>query len=87
MDRRLIDLVENWDELGWFDRKRIWLKCYLAKHRPDPRFVISLATIISIILLLINEQPSEHRTGLLMTTGLFYFYGIMIDFYYRHVLK
>jgi fumarate reductase subunit D len=83
MDQRLIDLIGSWDQLGWYDRKHIWLRYKIMRYKPDPKHVVSLATIISIIAILIGLQHGAHRTGLLSTVVLFYFYGLAADYYYR----
>jgi hypothetical protein len=80
MDERLIDLVERWDELGWYDRKRIWWICFKHKHGITGKLVISLAYALSVIGVMIGEHHPSHKAGLLAIIVLLYFYTMLIDF-------
>ena len=75
VDESLIDIVEHWDEFDWYDRKRIWWKC--VKHKQS-KHIISLATLLSILGVLIGEHHLDHMTGLLSLIVLSYFYTIFI---------
>ena len=79
-DERLTYIVEHWDELGWIVRKRIHWKCFKYKHGITGKQVISLATLISILVVLIWENHPQHMTGLLAIIVLSYFHIIFIDY-------
>ena len=87
VDESLIDIVEHWDEFTWYDRKRIWWRCFLSKQKIDIRLVISMVVALSIIGILISDQHPKNKTVLLMVTVLFYFYAILIDYYYKWTLR
>ena len=80
IDESLVDIVESWDEFSWFDRKRIWWKCIKHKHKINGKQVVSLATAISIAIVLNCEQCPSITTGLLVTIVLLYFYIILVDY-------
>lgn len=80
MDERLVDIVERWDELGWYDRKRIWWLCLKRKHGITGNQILSLATAISIALTLSCKQCPNHKTGLLVIIVLLYFYITLMDY-------
>ena len=79
-DERLIYIVENWNEFSWFDRKLIWLRCIKYNYGITAKKVISLATLISILVVLIWENHPQHMTGLLAIIVLFYIHIIFIDY-------
>ncbi len=80
MDERLIYIVEHWNEFSWFDRKLIWLRCIKYKHRITGKKVISLATLVSVLIVLIGENHHHHKTGLLAIIVLLFFYTMFIDY-------
>ena len=79
-DERLTYIVENWNEFSWFDRKLIWLRCIKHKHGITGKKVISLATLISILVVLIWENHPQHMTGLLAIIVLSFIHIIFIDY-------
>ena len=76
-DEWLYDIIERWNEFSWFDRKLIWWKCTKRKHG---KHIISLATLLSILGVLIREQHLDHMTGLLAIIVLLFFYTLFIDY-------
>ena len=87
IDESLVDIVESWDEFSWFDRKRIQWVCFLSKQKNDIRLVISMASVLSIIGILISGHHPKNKAVLLMIAVLFFFYAILIDHYYRWSCK
>ncbi len=79
-DERLIHIVERWNEFSWFDRKLIWLRCIKYKYGITGKQVISLATLISILVVLIWENHPQHMTGLLAIIVLSFFCTMFIDY-------
>ncbi len=79
-DERLIYIVENWNEFSWFDRKLIWLRCIKYRYGITGKQVISLATLISILVVLIWENHHHHKIGLLAIIVLLVFYILFIDY-------
>jgi hypothetical protein len=80
VDDRLLDVIERWDELGWYDRKRIRWRLIKVKYCINGKHLLSLATATSIIGVLIGEQNISYKTGLLSTIVLSYFYFILLDY-------
>ncbi len=79
-DERLEYIVEHWDEFSWFDRKLIWFRSLKYKYRINAKELISLATLISIVGVLILENHPNHKTGLLAIIVLLYFYILFINY-------
>ena len=79
MDDRLKDIVERWEEMGWFDKKYILWICFKRKHGITGNQILSLATAISIAIVLSCKQCPSRTTGLLAIIVLLYFYVILIE--------
>ena len=79
-DERLIELVERWDELSWYDRKRIWWLCFKYRYRITDKQVISLVTVLSMFIIAISEQHQNYMPGLLAIIVLLYFYTMFINY-------
>lgn len=80
VDDRLLDVIERWDELGWYDRKRIRWRLIKVKYCISGKHLLSLATAVSIVAALISELCPNHKAGLLSTIVLSYFYFILLDY-------
>jgi len=78
-DERLIELIERWDELSWYDRKHIWWLCFKRKHGITGKQVISLVTVLSMFIIAISENH-HHMTGLLTIIVLSFFCTMFIDY-------
>ncbi len=76
MDRRLENIILGWNDLSWFDKKRLWWKFYWSTHRIDPFFTISALAAISVLAVLMLETHHHHKPGLISTIVLVYFSGL-----------
>ena len=75
----LLYILEHWDELCWYDRKRIrWIR-FRDKYGVGFKMVFSLMIGLSIIGVLIGEQHFYHMVGSLSLIVLFYFYVLLLE--------
>ena len=83
MDKRLIDLVENWDRLGWYERKIISWKCTLASHKIDNKQIASLFVLLVIIGIGLFENHINEAIVAYAVIMLLLFYFMAVDMLYQ----
>ncbi len=77
-DNRLLNLIERWDELGWFDRKLIdWVR-FRSKHQIDMRLFHTVGAVVTICIIVIVEEHPNRATVLLAMVVLLYFYVMLL---------
>jgi hypothetical protein len=84
-DNRIYDLIDHWDELGWYDRKRIDWERIKDIHQINYRFAFTLVAGLSILGVLIVEQHLNHMTILVSTIVLSFFYAHLIAWLVRNI--
>ncbi len=87
MDKRLLELIAHWDQLGWYDRKRICLISYMSGRKIDIRILAGLVAILTLIGIQFSETHHHHKTGLQIAVALFCFYTNLTHSVYNRGAK
>jgi hypothetical protein len=82
-----IQVVDCWDTLGWYDRKRICWLTWWSIHKKSPRFFVSILFFLVVIVLTIEEIHLRHKIVLLSGAALFYFHVTVLDFWYQKIRR
>ena len=76
MDRIIEELFSRWDELSWTDKKRICWISFWSQYRIDPAVALGVLAAISVLAVLMLENHTHHKPGLISMIVLVYFYGL-----------
>ena len=83
MNKGLIDLVEQWGELSWVNRKRIcWLR-FKSVHKIDNKLIGSLIVLLVIIGIGLFESHIEEAIVAYALITLLLFYVMAVNALYQ----